>query len=106
MNPGKLRHRVEVQAETATPDEGGGWASAWTTAATVWAMVEPLSGRERMWGGAVLGEVTHRVTMRYRAGLTPANRLVYAGRVFDLLAVRDPDERREWLECDVREVVA
>lgn len=106
MRIGRLRHRVTIQAETATTDAGGGYASAWADVATVWARLEAMEGRELVLGGVIRGDASHRVTMRYRAGVTPDNRIVYDGRVFDVVSVANLEERDEALRIMCREVVS
>lgn len=97
MNPGDLRHRVTLQTLTRTDDEGGGYTEAWANAATVWAAVEPLEGYERLRAMQVSPTLSHRIRMRYRAGVTSAQRIRYAGRAFGISAVIDPGERHREL---------
>lgn len=104
INPGRLRHQVALQGVTRTEDEGGGGANVWATTATVWAAVEPLDGSESLHGLAVTASVSHRVTIRYRAGVTAKMRVVHRGRVFEIRAVLDRDERREILDLLCAEV--
>jgi SPP1 family predicted phage head-tail adaptor len=103
---GRLRHRVTIQAETATADAGGGYAATWADVATVWARIEAMAGRELVLGGVIRGDASHRVTMRYRSGVSPDSRLVYDGRVFDVLSVANTEERDEVLTLMCREVVS
>ena len=46
MRIGTLRHRVELQEPVENQDGYGEAERTYTTYATVWASVEPLSGRE------------------------------------------------------------
>jgi SPP1 family predicted phage head-tail adaptor len=101
---GQLRHRLALEAPVRIEAEGGAAAIDWSPVAHVWAAIVPLSGREAVAGDSVRGVVTHELTLRYRAGIQPAMRLVTgSGRVFEIRAVRDPDERRRWLVCDCEE---
>lgn len=76
---GELRERVTVQklADDLDRNESGAEIAAWEAVATVWASVEPLGGTEFFASGQVQANATHRVVMRYRAGVTPKNRLVW-----------------------------
>ena len=56
MEAGQLRHRVTIQQATETTDGFGGVTQAWATFATVWAAVEPLTGREYLQGAPGAGE--------------------------------------------------
>lgn len=99
----RLRHRVAIQARDPAQDSFGQQSGAWTTTATVWADVEPVSGREQQAGGAELASVTHMVTMRYRSWVTARHRLVYAGRIFDIESVLDVGEAHFWLQIGCTE---
>lgn len=84
MNAGPLCHRVTVQAKTITTDAYGGPVETWTDVATVWASVEPLQGRELANAQATNAEITTRIRMRYLAGVSASNRIVFEGRYFNL----------------------
>lgn len=101
-----LRHRVTIQREARTADGAGGYTLDWSDVATVWARIEPRKGAERLRAMQVQDTVNHRVTIRYRAGVTAAMRLVFGTRVFDIRAVINPDERDRWLELMCEEGVA
>ena len=105
MNAGQLRHRVTIQQLTRVEDEGGGYAEVWTEVATVWAAIKPLRGNERYEAQQIQSTLTHKVIMRYRAGIKPQMRILYGNRVFEIEAVIDVDERHKWLELLCSEVV-
>ena len=94
---GDLRHRVTIQATTAVQDSSGSYPESWSDVATVWARMRPISGREFFAAEQAQSEVTHEVTIRFRRGISPANRLLFDGRVFDIGAVINADERNEWM---------
>lgn len=93
MGAGDYRHLVTIQQPVETTDDLGQPVTTWSNVATVHAAVEPLEGRELFAAQAVRAETTTRVRIRYRSGITPKHRLVYAGRVLNILSVIDPDER-------------
>lgn len=105
MNAGQLRHRVTIQRFERVEDEGGGYAEDWKDVATVWAAVKPMRGNERYEAQQVQSTLTHKVTIRYRAGIKPQMRLLYGNRVFNIEAVIDIEERHRWLELLCSEVV-
>lgn len=92
LRAGKLTKRVEVQELTETRDAHGGITETWTTIATRWASVEPLSGRERWSAEQVDSDITHRIRMRRFRGLTTNHRIRWDGRVFNLRSVLNLDE--------------
>ena len=65
-----MRDRVTVQRRTVSQDGYGAPSLEWSDVATVWAKVEPLDGSEQHQGGRVRADATHRITIRYYAGLT------------------------------------
>lgn len=105
MNAGKLRHRVTIQQLVKTDDGYGGIVETWQDVATVWAAVEPLRGNERYRAQQVQAELTHKVIMRYRAGIKPQMRLLYGNRIFEIEAVIDVEERHKWIELLCAETI-
>ena len=100
---GALRHRVLIEEPVRTPDAGGGAEITWTPVASVWAEIQPKSGREVFESDQLGGRITHDVRIRHRAGITPKMRITHKGRLFDIRHVASPDERREWLVCACEE---
>ena len=103
---GRLRRRLTIQAESPSADGLGGQARAWTDVATVWARVVPLSGSEQLHGMQLEARISHRITIRHRADVTARHRLRLGGRVFNIRAAVDREERGRWLELLCEEGVA
>jgi len=105
-----LRHTVTLQRETRAPDGGGGYLHEWENVATVRASVEPLTAKDRrleaLHGRQLASATTHKVTTRYRAGVTAAMRVVFRGRPLNIRAVVDLGERNRWLVLLCEEGVA
>ncbi|MDW7651312.1 MAG: phage head closure protein, partial [Bacillota bacterium] len=66
---------------------------AWVDIGTVWASIEPLSGREFFAAQQVNAEVSTKITLRYKAGIKPEMRVLFAGRVFEILSVINLEEK-------------
>jgi head-tail adaptor len=65
MNAGTMRHAVVLQEVTEATGAGGGVLTrTWSTVATVYAAVRPLTGRELLQHGVPKAGITHRVTIR------------------------------------------
>ena len=102
---GKLRHRVTIQryalgspqqTETGAPD--GSWTNFMTTGdGKVAASVEPVTGREPFLSQQAMAEVSHKVRMRYHSGITAAMRVSWNGRLFDIVACLNFEERNREL---------
>lgn len=73
----------------------------WTTVATVWAAVEPLTGREFLEGRALDAELSTRIRVRYRTGVVmhPEMRVVWGSHTYDVAAVieKKSEHREIWL---------
>lgn len=107
MNIGKLRHRVTLQAEAPSQNATTGVVThGWTTVATVWASIEPLSAREFVAASAVSSKVVARIVIRYRAGVAPSMRIVHGSRTYNIEGVlADKHSGLEYLTLPVSEVV-
>lgn len=106
MRAGWLRHRIELLVKEPARNSFGEEVIAWTTAATVWGSVEPLRGREYIEAKQGQVEVSHRVVMRWREGVSAEMRLrIHEGRMLEIESVINPLERGERLELMCREAV-
>lgn len=106
MRAGRLRHQVEIQQYTATRDAAGQEIRDWTEFATVRADVMPLSGREFFDAAQYNVEISHRVRIRYRPGVTTKMRVIHEGRVLDIEYVINKDERDRELHLMCIEVTS
>lgn len=105
MRAARLRHRVTIQQPVVAVNGYGERITTWSTVATVWAAVEPLRGREFFDAEQVQAEISHRVIMRYRAGMESTMRLLHEGRVLHITAPPiDVDERHRELQLMCREM--
>lgn len=93
IRAGMLRHRVTLQERSTATDSFGQPIETWSDVGTYWAAVKPLRGREGEAIRQVKAEATHRVVLRAVAPVTTAMRLVFDGRVLDIIEALDVDER-------------
>lgn len=107
MRAGRLRHRVEIMADTLSAAAGTNEPTYTPeVAATVWASVEPTAGNERLAAARTHADTTHRVELRYWSGLTTKHWLRFDGaRQLEILSIVNPEERNINLICECREVV-
>lgn len=101
---GAMRRRLLLEAPVGTPDGAGGVIRSFETVAAVWAQVEWLSGQERWRAGRPEQAASHRITLRWRAGVDAGQRLRDGEQSFDIRAVADPDGGRRRLVCLVEEI--
>jgi len=95
LDLGKMRERVTVQQATERRNSLGETTLEWATYATRWASVQGVSSREALELGQVDVSVTHRVRMRYVDGMTQNMRLLWRGRVLEIVSLLEYDNRSE-----------
>jgi SPP1 family predicted phage head-tail adaptor len=103
---GARGRRFVLELPLESPDGFGGVVRTYAAGPQVWGAIEMLKGNERVRAGRPEQAVTHRVTMRYRDGVTAARRLTRGLRRFAIRAAADPDGERRRLVCLVEEISA
>lgn len=107
--PGTLRNRITFQEEAETADDGGGYALAWTnitTAPSVWASIEALSGREALRAMQLEHPVSHQIICRHRTDITAKMRIKYGTRMFNIRAVLLDENQKRFMTILAEEFVA
>lgn len=109
IDAGKLRHRITFQQFDGQADSYGDPLDAddthWLDVATTWASVDPISGRDFYAAEQKQSEVTHKVRLRYRSGITTAMRIFWKRRKMQIISVIDWEERHESLLLMCKELV-
>lgn len=95
---GRLNKRVILQTLSQSSDGGGGFTDSWADTATLWAGIEELTGSEGFEAQQTAATLSHRVTIRYRASVTPQQRIKYGTRILKINAVVNPGQLNERLE--------
>lgn len=89
MNPGQLKQKVEISRLVQGQDEIGQPINEWVTVCTPRAAVEPLVGREYFAAGGAQAETTTRIRIRYRPGITSADKVTHDGTTYNINSVID-----------------
>lgn len=105
MNAGILRHKISFQSRTVSRDSFGAETVAWRTEKTVWASIEPISGREYFLAQQVQSEITHIIKIRYYSGVRTDWRVIFGSRIFDIKSVINLKERNNQMALMCREFV-
>lgn len=92
-----LDRRVTLEAQTLTPDGGGGYSASWNQLATVWAAIEHITGADVFGPDAAEARVKYRVTIRRRTDVLTGMRVNDNGRVFTITAVLDDGPQAQFL---------
>lgn len=95
---GRLRHRVTLQEQVVAINTAGEQVREWEDVATVWAAIEPLSGREMLLADQVQSKVNTRIVIRSRDGVLASMRAIHGSTVYNIEAViPDNESGQEWL---------
>lgn len=103
LDAGQLTARLDLESAIETPDGQGGVTVSHAVESSHWARVEPVSAEHAELGHVERQVVTHRIWIRHAGGVVAGKRFRKGTRVFDILAVSDPDETGRYLVCRARE---
>lgn len=94
---GKLDRRITLQRFTYTVAAGSGeQVKVWADIATRWASKKDVSDSERVASAEVSAEIGTRFVVRWDSllrDLNPKDRLVFEGRTYEIVAVKEIDRR-------------
>lgn len=99
MNPQRLRHRITFQSPLITRNMDTGdaitsWVDEYTDVA---AEVLTGPGRDEITSGAKYDEIAARITCWWFPGLTPKWRILWEGRIYEIISCdTDVTGRKEW----------
>lgn len=94
MQAGKLHSRINLQRSVETVTSTGAVQRIWTTICTLRAEVVQRTATEFLagYGEAENGTIIFRI--RYRPGITTADRIRYAGQFYDLEEIKEIGRQR------------
>ncbi len=104
MNPGKLNKRIKILEYAEIEDGAGGYLDdwenevGWNEITTVWANINPLSGRDLIMAQQAMAEITHKITIRYNFKIKSSHIIVYNSRRFEIQYIRNIQEKNTYLE--------
>jgi SPP1 family predicted phage head-tail adaptor len=104
VDVGGFNKRLEIQSVAQVADGQGGYTDTWTATAKVWGSIEPVKGYEKFQAMQLETQITHRIHIRYRKGITTKHRIVYDKRVFDIKEVINLEEDDLFLKIMAVEV--
>lgn len=95
MRAGPLKRRAVFEAPMQVFDATGGVAISWVPRAEVFASIEPIGGREAIFGNQPLGEMDTRIRVRWTPALAAVSsswRIRHGTIIYSI--VRPPAEIR------------
>ena len=105
MKSEKLNKKITIQQIGTAKDSFGQMVETWVDVQTVYASIEPLTGKEFFAAKQIHSELTTTIKIRYLAGVDTSKRVKYGDRIFDILAIIDPNERHVELYLMCKEVI-
>ncbi|MDG6880951.1 Bacteriophage head-tail adaptor [Phocoenobacter uteri] len=104
MDIGRLRHRVTLKKQVNTQNDYGAATQEWIDIATVWAGVEPISGKEYFSSQHLNSEVSIKIVIRYLEGVLPTSQVVFKNRKFEVVSVLNYREHNRMLQLMCKEL--
>ena len=95
---GKLRHQVEILRPIITQDALGQEVENLELQRTVWASIEPLSGKEYFSAKQVNSEINVKITIRYIESILSQWVVQFGQRVFNIESIINFEERNKYLQ--------
>lgn len=104
MRAGTLKHQVVFQKKTVS-GKGIDRAGTWAVFCSAWASIRPVSASEIIKSGRKEMNISHRIKIRFRSGISSDMKIVYGSREFDIHSVININEANREIEILAAEVV-
>lgn len=106
MEAGRLRHIISIQQQVTAQDSYGEPVDTWTDVyASIYASVDPISGKEFFSGEKFNMEISHKIRIRYKSGILPKMRVKFGSRYFDITNIINWQERNIFLDIMCKELI-
>jgi len=105
MRAGLLRHRLTIQTLSQTKNAFDEWVESWSDWDTVWGSIEPNLGKRYFEAKQANSEVQGLMRIRYRTGVLPTMRVKYGNRIFKIISIIHPFERKQELHILYKEAL-
>lgn len=93
ISAGKMIERIVLQVAAEVRNQYGETTIEWSEEAVVWASVEGVSSRELLLAMQANVVVSHKIRIRFYAGLTADYRIVWRGRKLEIASVLEQKNR-------------
>lgn len=104
LDAGKLNQRITIQTPVERNEGAGGSVLAWADQWRRWAQVITMAGREPRQAGVLVPQHSHLIKLRYLPELDQRHRILWAGKVLQIVAVSDKDGAHEETTVECNEV--
>ncbi|WIF95126.1 phage head closure protein [Caminicella sporogenes] len=108
MNPGKLRHRIDIYSKVEYTNELNEKDYSYEKLKTIWAAIIPQTASlQRGQVETILSNTTHKIIVRYTAGrdITQDMYIMFRNKRFDIKYILNSHFKNEFLEIFCEEVI-
>ena len=105
---GKLRNKITIQNNVLSADAYGGFTRANTTFITAFAQIKPKSAKQvfnEQSGEKITNPQDFEFTIRYRANISTAMRILFGSRTFDIIQINDENDNNNYITIKTKENV-
>jgi SPP1 family predicted phage head-tail adaptor len=95
MRIGLYRHRITFQNPVYSQDSNGDRSTTWSDWATVWAAIEPNTGKTYYEAAQAESKAEGRMRIRYKKGINSNMRVKFGNRYFNIISVINPREDKK-----------
>lgn len=105
MNPGELKHRIEIYVPYDSADGSGGHTRIFGPASPpirLWAKIGKSSTHEEFNADQLAAQQRCTFTVRYVPGLDHSMLVVWRSQQYQIVGIHDPDASRRFLELEAQ----
>jgi SPP1 family predicted phage head-tail adaptor len=103
MKISEMDKRITLEYSTRVSDPMGGFTTTWNVAAQVYGAVWPTSANEIKAANSTTMVISHRIRIRYRAGIKASWRIKMGSRYFNIVSIIDSNESHKFLDILCKE---
>lgn len=103
---GELDQLITIRREVRVPDSMGGSDLEWQDVDTCWALVRPMSGRERLAAGQVEASANYLVVIHAGTEVLEKDIIVWNEQALNVRFVKNRGSRALFLEIEAEKGVA
>ena len=100
---GDLRHQITIKTVDVEPDGLGGEIETERTHIICRAAIWPVSAKEIVQSAQLEMQITHRIRIDYFRNITPAMKIYFGTRKFEIISIINVEERNVMLDILAKE---
>ena len=105
IRAGSMRHVLDIEQSVLDTTPEGEEIQIWSKLSSARASINPINGTESFLTDQLRNEVSHKIGMRYKKLLPTNNRLIFEGRIFEIIAILNFQEKKSNILILVNEKV-